>query len=1254
MIAGLFPCSFIDPYPTSMLPWAMHTPPPESTSHNRLIHETSPYLLQHASNPVDWFPWGREALQTAKTENRPILLSIGYSACHWCHVMERESFENEAIASLMNRHFVCIKVDREERPDLDEIYMQATVTLNHGQGGWPMTVFLTPDQEPFFAGTYFPPEERWGRPGFPSILKKIAEAWKTDSAGLTRQAQQLTERLKNELKAVSPVSVSVSLLDEAVIQFREDFDERHGGFGSAPKFPPSAGLSLLLRCYRRTGESRTLQMVTNTLDAMAAGGIYDHIGGGFARYSTDERWLVPHFEKMLYDNALLARIYLEAYQVTKQASYRQVTTELLDYILREMTDPAGGFYSATDADSEGVEGRFFVWTPAEIQAVLQNAEDARRFCACYDITDQGNWEHRNIPNRLRPMQAVVKELNLTIDEMNETIHRVRPLLYRARQTRVPPGLDDKVITAWNGMMISAMAETGRVLGVTRYIDGARRAADFLLRVHRGSKGTLLRTSRQGRAHLDGVLEDYAYLAEGLIDLYEACGQEQYLTPALQLGERILDSFQDEDRGGFFTTAKTHEALIIRAREGADGATPSGNAVAVSALARLSFHYGRQDLREAAIGGIRAYGRQIARYPRAFAKSLAAVDLLAEGPIELAFIGAPNDPGLKALQLAAREVFLPHRVIAYSDGMGSPSGHPLLAGKGLVEGKSALYICRNFTCQRPLTDPQEVIENLLAASRRTNQTIQQTLLQGTALPGSASPEGTARYAARIVSRSRDDSRMEHGYGRFGNSGLTTSRLGFGTYRVDTREPEHRDALKKALREGVNLIDTSTNYTDGESERLVGSTLHELIKNDEITREEVIVVSKIGYVQGQNLKQAEAREQAGRPYPDMVKYGEGIWHCIHPEFLSDQLTLSLDRLGLATLDVCLLHNPEYFLSEASHHEEGDLAVTRNAFYRRIEQAFTFFESEVVAGRISFYGVSSNTVTARPTDTEATSLSRMYDAAKAAAASQGTGRHHFAVLQCPMNLYEAGALVTPNTGVDQHETVLEVAQQGGIAVLVNRPLNAMPTKKGGVLRLADFPLEGNPVDFDRQCRTLARLEEEYRATIAPALQHSGQGMAPADFFTWASELARVRPQIQGLEHWEQIEHQMIAPHVNQVMQALSRHLTGTAAERWEAWRDRYVPELLTLLGGLRREATERSRAKTALVSATLNPLLPDARRKESLSRKALWVLASTPGVTCVLNGMRSSAYIDDSLAVMRWKSLTGVRQVFDNMAQRESSPP
>src|SRR5689334_9447041 len=871
---------------------------------NRLIHDTSPYLLQHAYNPVDWYPWGSEALQVAREQNRPILLSIGYSACHWCHVMERESFENEAIAALMNRHFVCIKVDREERPDLDEIYMAATVAMNHGQGGWPMTVFLTPEQEPFFAGTYFPPDDRWGRPGFPNLLKKIADMWSSDAAGLRSQAQEMTARLQREWQTPNPVSVSHEILDTVVHDFDEDFDARFGGFGAAPKFPPAAGLSLLLRCYRRTGDGKALRMVTQTLDGMAAGGIYDHIGGGFARYSTDERWLVPHFEKMLYDNALLARTYLEAHQVTKQPAYRQVVVEVLDYILREMTDSEGGFYSATDADSEGVEGKFFVWTADEIREALNNDEDARRFSACYDITTQGNWEHTNIPNRMRAIDAVARELDLTVDELQEAIQRVRPLLYEARKRRVPPGLDDKIITAWNGMTISAMAEAGRVLGRSDYVDAARRAADFLLRIHRAADGRLLRTSRKGRAHLDAVLEDYAYLGEGLVDLYEACGDDRYLESARTLAENLLESYQDFDHGGFFTTAKEHEALILPGREGADGATPSGTAVAAALLARLSFHLDRWDFREAAIGAIRAYGKQMTRFPRAFAKSLAVVDLLTEGPVELALIGRSDDPGFSAILQAMREVYLPNRIIAATNIVDGSSAHPLLAGKKTVNGHAALYLCRNFSCQQPLTDPLAVAEALHATSKPFDRTTGRTRLQGQLLDGSATAEGTARYAARLVNQPRSVGQFEHGFTQFGPTGLTSSKLGFGCYRVDGSNPEYGAALSKALQCGVNLIDTSTNYMDGESERMVGSVLRDLVKQKEIGRDEVIVVSKIGYVQGQNLKLAQTREQAGRPYPDMVKYSEGVWHCIHPEFLADQLDGSLDRLGLATLDICLL--------------------------------------------------------------------------------------------------------------------------------------------------------------------------------------------------------------------------------------------------------------------------------------------------------------------------------------------------------------
>ncbi len=1208
---------------------------------NRLIRETSPYLLQHAYNPVDWYPWGPEALRLASEQNKPILLSIGYSACHWCHVMERESFENEAIAVVMNRNFICIKVDREERPDLDEIYMAATVTLNRGQGGWPMTVFLTPDQQPFFAGTYFPPDDRWGRPGFLSLLKKIAEVWQKDAQGLKEQARDLTERLKNEAHVPLPASVSETTIDDAVHEYRSEFDAQYGGFGSAPKFPPAAGLSLLLRCYRRSGDSTTLHMVTTTLNAMAAGGIYDHIGGGFARYSTDERWLVPHFEKMLYDNALLAKVYLEAFQVTGHDAYRRTVEEVLDYVRREMTDERGGFFSSTDADSEGVEGKFFVWTPAEIRAALDNDEDARRFCAYYDITEQGNWEHRSIPNRLRPIEQIARDLNLTVDELQETIQRVRPLVYQARTRRVPPGLDDKIVTAWNGMMISAFAEAGRVLNIPRYVDAAERAADFLLDVHRTPSGQLLRTSRKARAHLSAVLEDYAYLGEGLVDLYEACGEDRYLAAARRLADHVLHAFRDHERGGFFTTSSEHESLILRAREGADGATPGGNAVAAMLLARLSFHDDRRDYRDAATDAIRAYGKQIARFPRAFAKSLAVVDLLTEGPVELGFVGSGSETDLCN---AARGIYLPNRIIARTPLKDGTAGHPLLAGRPAVDGKPTLYICRNFSCRQPITDPQEAEKALASHPAARNGATPPARLSGRTLAGIATAEGTARYASKRIAQSSRPTGLAGGFGPLGSTGLTSSKLGFGCYRIDAGNPDYAQALASALREGVNVIDTSTNYMDGESERLVGAVLRESVETGAVARDEIILVSKIGYVQGENLKQAQRREQAGRPYPDMVKYGEGLWHCIHPEFLADQLTSSLDRLSLETLDVCLLHNPEYFLSEASRGDGADLARLRDAFYARIEQAFAYLETQVEAGRIRWYGVSSNHVAGEPSDPEATSLTGFMEAAARAAASRGQNRAHFAVLQCPMNLFESFPFLARADGTAQAATVLDQAASLGIAVLVNRPLNAMPAKGTGMLRLAEFPVEGAQPNIDPRLAAVRSLEEEYRKTLAPSIPHGGQGTAPADFFDWASELARVRPHLQGLEHWEHIEHQMIAPHVNQVFQAVPRLITGTVAEQWEAWRERYVPELLALLAGIRQEAALKSRERAQRVADAINPYLPHDKRKESLSRKALWVLASTPGVSCVLNGMRSLSYVEDSTGILSWERLSDVRPIYE----------
>jgi uncharacterized protein len=1192
---------------------------------NRLIHETSPYLLQHAHNPVDWYPWGADALAKAKSEDKPILLSIGYSACHWCHVMERESFESEAIAAILNRDFVSIKVDREERPDLDDIYMAATIALNQGQGGWPMTVFLTPDQEPFFAGTYFPPEDKYGRPGFPSLLTQIAELWKADRPRLREQAQQLSEMLRANSRALPGAAVGEAEMRRALTQFAQDFDARWGGFGPAPKFPPATGLSLLLRLHRRTGDEKALEMARKTLDAMAEGGLYDQVGGGFHRYSTDEYWLVPHFEKMLYDNALLAKVYLEAFQATGEPTYRRVASEVLEYVQREMTSPSGGFYSATDADSEGEEGKFFVWTPAEIEAILGEA-DARIFNEYYDVTERGNWEGHSIPNVTRSGPRVAARLGMGPDDLRLKMASLRAKVYEARKARVAPGLDDKVLTAWNGLMIGAMAEGARVSDDEGLLKTARAAADFVLETHRRADGRLLRTSRAGKAHIDGVLEDYAYLAEGLLDLYEAGGGDVYLERAIGLAERLSADFVSEE-GGFFSTAKDHETLIVRHREGHDGATPSANATAAHVLARLSFHLGREDWRLAAVAALKAYGRAIARQPRAFAKSLIAADLLLEGPVELAVVGAAAETRGLRREIAAR--YLPNRIVAHGDpAPAAIAARPLLQGKGLVGGKAALYICRHFACQAPITAPAAVAEALSAHAAENASVPKATVGEGR--PGRATAEGTSAYAARSgASRA--------GYTTLGGTGLVCARVGFGGYRVEDETAEHHQALVRALTSGSNLIDTSTNYTDGGSETLIGEVLEELLDEGVLKREEVIVVSKIGYVQGENHALAEEREAAGRPFPEMVKYADGVWHDIHPEFLADQLARSLGRLQLGALDVCLLHNPEYFLKDAHERSHGTLEGRREEFYGRVREAFTFLEGEVAAGRLGHYGVSSNTFGSAASDPEHVSLTKLIDVARQA----GGAQHHFRVAQLPLNLFESGAVLVKNNGPGERETFLEAAQREGIGVLVNRPLNAILGE--GMLRLAAPPVLRVEVDFEMQRQRLAELEEEYRQSFAPYIRLSDERVRAEDLFRWSADLAELPVRIDSLEHWEAIEQQRILPGLFGVVRALDSAMEGPVAEAWQQWRDRYLGELQKLLAELRRRAAEKTRARVDAVAAAIDPLLPSERRGESLSRKALWVAASTPGVASVLCRMRRVRYVDDALGILPWPPLGDVRAVY-----------
>jgi uncharacterized protein YyaL (SSP411 family) len=676
---------------------------------NRLARETSPYLRQHARNPVDWFPWGPEALERARALDRPIFLSVGYSACHWCHVMEHESFENEEIARILNDNFVSIKVDREERPDLDQIYMAAVQMLT-GQGGWPMSVFLTPDLRPFTGGTYFPPEDRYGRPGFRRVLLMLADAWKTRRGDIDQAAAEITQHLQGLGQLPDQGGeLSDRLLRQVVGRYARSFDRTHGGFGTAPKFPHPMDLRVLLRAWKRFGDEGALGMVCLTLDRMALGGIYDHLGGGFARYSTDERWLVPHFEKMLYDNALLTSCYLETFQATGDPFYREVIEETLGWALREMTSPEGPFYSTLDADSEGVEGKFYVWTTREIEDVL-GPEEARLVCDVYGAAPEGNWNdpHHpgsavNVLHRTKTWAQLARLLKLPKEELRRRIDLARQRLFEARSKRVPPGKDDKVLTSWNGLMIAAFAQAASVLDRPDLARAAARAADFVLTRMRTPDGRLLRTwSAMGEARLNGYLEDYSYLLDALVTLYEATFEPRWLEEGLKLAGVMVEQFWDESGGGFYYTGRDHEALIARSKDPHDNATPSGNAMAVTALLRLVKLSGRADLWQKAERTLKLYAELMAEHPAAAGQMLIALDFYL-GPVrELALVGEPGSEDLKRVLRAIHGKFRPNKVVAFAAaGAAPPAVLPLLAGKEAVGGKVTLYVCEDFACRAPL-------------------------------------------------------------------------------------------------------------------------------------------------------------------------------------------------------------------------------------------------------------------------------------------------------------------------------------------------------------------------------------------------------------------------------------------------------------------------------------------------------------------------------------------------------------------------
>jgi uncharacterized protein YyaL (SSP411 family) len=673
---------------------------------NHLNNESSPYLLQHANNPVDWYPWGAEALQKAKTENKPIFLSIGYAACHWCHVMAHESFEDEETAAFMNEHFVNIKVDREERPDIDSIYMQATISMT-GSGGWPMSVFLAPDLKPFYTGTYFPPVRRYNMPAFKDVLAGLANAWQNDREEITKVGDQINSHLQHQAKNQVSDSILYDQLPAIAQTMQSTYDWGYGGWGDAPKFPQAMALEFLLHHSVKHKNDEYLKLIHHCLQAMARGGMYDVVGGGFSRYSTDSHWRVPHFEKMLYDNALLVRAYLHAWQVTKEPAYKRIVEETLDFISREMTHELGGFYSSLDADSEGEEGKFYVWTLDEIRDVLK--DESEFFEAAYGITVKGNWEGKTVLQRALDDSSLAARFNLNLDAVPAKLAESHSKLYAARASRIRPGTDDKVLTAWNGLMLAAVAESARVLDRKDYLLMATRNAGFLLSNLRRD-GKLRRSWRNGKATNEVFLEDYAALILGLLELYQTDFDTQWFIAARELADEMIAKFSDPE-GGFFDTPNDGETLLIRPKDIQDNAVPCGNSLACEVLIKMAALTDEGKYRDLAEKSLALITDFVLRYPLGFARWLSAAENAAGNMKQAALLGDAHDENFQRMLQAIRAEYRPGLITAASSHPINESSPALLRDRPLLNGKSTVYVCEGFVCKQPTTEIETLVEQL---------------------------------------------------------------------------------------------------------------------------------------------------------------------------------------------------------------------------------------------------------------------------------------------------------------------------------------------------------------------------------------------------------------------------------------------------------------------------------------------------------------------------------------------------------------
>jgi len=700
----------------------LQSTPKQTEHHNRLVNESSPYLQQHATNPINWYPWGREAFEAAKSEDKPIFLSIGYSTCHWCHVMEHESFSDKEVAALLNQDFISIKVDREERPDIDHVYMAVTQALT-GSGGWPMTIIMTADKKPFYAGTYFPKTSRWGRPGLMELLPKIADVWRNDREKVIDSANRITQHIAQPGDSRPGPNIDRQILDQAQAFFVQTYDPDHGGFGQSPKFPSAHQLSFLLRRYHQTQDPQTLAMVEKTLIQMRQGGIYDQLGFGFHRYSTDAQWLVPHFEKMLYDQAMLILVYTEAYQATGNAFYAGVAEEIITYILRDMTSAEGGFLSAEDADNEGIEGKFYLWTPEEIEKIL-GAKEATLFYKIFNVKEGGNFEDagpghnidQNILHLEKPLLQLSSEIGISDNQLRRRLEDGRLKLFNEREKRIHPFKDDKILTDWNGLMIAALAKAGSVLDNRQYTAAAAKAGDFILQNLTDDRGRLLKRYRNGKAGLNAHLNDYAFMVWGLLELYQATLEIEYLKDAIDLNQRMLSHFWDEQYGGFYLTANDAEKLLMRSKTIYDGAIPSGNSVAVFNLLRLGHLTANTRYLTKAEQIIKSFSAEVTKYPAGHSQLMVALEFALNPNYEVVIVGKPLAKDTLSMLAALRKPFLPNKVVLFRPAKPEAAEEvtaiaPFTLPMTVKSGQATAYVCQEFACKLPTTSIDQMLENL---------------------------------------------------------------------------------------------------------------------------------------------------------------------------------------------------------------------------------------------------------------------------------------------------------------------------------------------------------------------------------------------------------------------------------------------------------------------------------------------------------------------------------------------------------------